>query len=285
MCGIRDWLWDTWLHYRIGPRQSTVTCKEVLYLGRLGANEQPRRMEASQLPASAKGHLRFVVVSDTHERSCGLEIPPCDVLLHCGDLLQTSSFSSQRHAESELRDFNTWLEQAPCKARVVIAGNHDAWLQDLGCEKVAALLPSATYLEFATAVLRLPLRLANGACSLAELTVYGAPYSRGRSVNRAFQDEASGRKLLEMAPERADIVITHGPAETPSRKPTGCVGECLRQVKPQLHVCGHVHYEFGRVVPLASGRPHAISVNAAIGCRRAGTGGVPVVIDLRYSPS
>jgi hypothetical protein len=63
--------------------------------------------------------IKIVVVSDTHECHRELEVPPRDLLIHCGD----SSFFSRR--PSQIHDFNTWLVEQPARYRVCAAGNHE----------------------------------------------------------------------------------------------------------------------------------------------------------------
>ena len=46
--------------------------------------------------------VRFVCVSDTHNRTDRLQVPDGDVLLHAGDFTMTG----QMH---EIEHFNTWL--------------------------------------------------------------------------------------------------------------------------------------------------------------------------------
>ena len=57
------------------------------------------------IPADSPIHddaVRFVCVSDTHNRTDRLQVPDGDVLLHAGDFTMTG----QMH---EIEHFNTWL--------------------------------------------------------------------------------------------------------------------------------------------------------------------------------
>jgi len=65
-----------------------------------------------------KKTLRFVVISDTHNRHDMLKLPEGDVLIHCGDM-------SDDGALSEITVFNEWLGTTPYKHRIVINGNHE----------------------------------------------------------------------------------------------------------------------------------------------------------------
>eukprot|EP00744_Colponema_vietnamica_P012753 GILI01017894.1.p1 GENE.GILI01017894.1~~GILI01017894.1.p1 ORF type:complete len:347 (-),score=15.96 GILI01017894.1:26-1066(-) len=67
-------------------------------------------------------HIRIVCISDTHNHHRHLTrvIPPCDLLIHAGDI-------SENGSAAEINDFCAWLRRdVPwVGARVLIAGNHD----------------------------------------------------------------------------------------------------------------------------------------------------------------
>jgi predicted phosphodiesterase len=62
--------------------------------------------------------LRIVAVSDTHGRHRDLEIPECDLFIHCGDY-------TARDSMVELPMFSEWVNSLPCKDKLLVAGNHD----------------------------------------------------------------------------------------------------------------------------------------------------------------
>src|SRR5471030_2684531 len=71
--------------------------------------------------------MRIVCVSDTHGIAPLPVVPPCDLLLHAGDvedirLHPHDSLLQQRRLEEV---FAPWLEAAPARHKVGIAGNHD----------------------------------------------------------------------------------------------------------------------------------------------------------------
>ena len=41
------------------------------------------------------------LVSDTHERHAGLVLPPCDAVLHSGDVMACGSFATQGAIQDE----------------------------------------------------------------------------------------------------------------------------------------------------------------------------------------
>ena len=70
----------------------------------------------------AEGIVRFVLISDTHNRESEIdEIPDGDVLLHCGDL-------TNKGKVEELKSVNDWFATLPHKTKIAIAGNHEIGL-------------------------------------------------------------------------------------------------------------------------------------------------------------
>lgn len=190
-------------------------------------------------PADNDRIMRICTISDTHDRHYLFEnIPTCDILIHTGDIFMRGRWLSPAKSIKKLRKFNEWLGSVPSTHRLVIGGNHDKVLEDLGVDAVQAILTNATY-------------LCNSSTSISGLTIWGSPLSHGRSANAAFQTpefEASAiEKLrqLELAKQRVDILVTHGPCPH--------IGE---QVKPRImHVSGHVHRDHG--VRATKRRDHA----------------------------
>merc|ERR1719265_19299 len=106
----------------------------------------------------------------------------------------------------------------------------------MGPARVAEILSAATYLEFESKVMKVQISEGEGQNRTVPILVYGAPYSvSSGSSNRAFQDKGSEQRFVEDAPERADVVVTHGPAES---ERAGSVPELLRQLHPRLHCSG-----------------------------------------------
>ena len=68
--------------------------------------------------APGKRRLRFVAISDTHNKHADLVVPPGDVLIHAGDVTWGGTLA-------EVEAFNAWLGTLPHKHKIVVAGNHD----------------------------------------------------------------------------------------------------------------------------------------------------------------
>lgn len=83
----------------------------------------PGNMFAGMAP-KPHGTLRFVFISDTHNRhnSMTAAIPDGDVLVHTGDFSNAGTLS-------EVQSFADWFIKQPHKHKVLIAGNHDLSLE------------------------------------------------------------------------------------------------------------------------------------------------------------
>merc|ERR1712100_920130 len=125
-------------------------------MGATAAVQQPSSLTVTN-PVTP-GKLTVAVVSDTHNHHRWLMIPPCDVLIHCGDFTYTGR-------PDEVEDFVQWmnsLHKIPIK--LVIAGNHETTFEPAfyaenwerwhdepyNCEETRRILlsnPSCIYLQ------------------------------------------------------------------------------------------------------------------------------------------
>jgi Icc-related predicted phosphoesterase len=189
--------------------------------------------------------MRIVVISDTHTKHHGVELPEGDVLVHCGD------FCSKGRSY-EAQDFNIWLGTNSYKFKeiVVIPGNHD-------------LIMEAMYLNelddpkeiFTNAHL-----LIDEEIEIDGVKFWGSPWTP-TFFDWAFMLEGPERsEKWKLIPDNTDVLITHGPPrgildECPdiydrSRMVNvGCsflVSEILNRVNPALHLFGHIHEGYGQ---------------------------------------
>ena len=179
----------------------------------------------SDLPQQSEDNIRICILSDTHERHYLLEnLPHCDILVHSGDIFMTGRKTPLNSAIAQLHSFNEWLGTQSASHRIVIGGNHDKVLEDIGLEQVQVILSNATY-------------LCNTSVRVDGLNIWGTPLSNGASGNRAFQSSEFLQHTLDTIKKnkelgnKVDILITHGPCRS--------IGET---VKPRImHIFGHAH--------------------------------------------
>lgn len=71
-------------------------------------------------PSRSKPAVRVVCISDTHDQIVG-PLPDGDILIHAGDLTNAGT-------AADIQKQIDWLKSLPHAVKVVIAGNHDSYL-------------------------------------------------------------------------------------------------------------------------------------------------------------
>lgn len=202
--------------------------------------------------------VKIVCISDTHAQHHLTVVPDGDILIHAGDITRHGSLE-------DVESFDQWLGTLPHRHKVVICGNHDFCFQKRPAE-ARARITNAVYLE-------------DSGCEIEGLTFYGSPWQPwfgGWAFNLPRGEELAAK--WAMIPVGVDVLITHGPPEsildlTRRGDSVGCRDLFLRvfEVKPRLHVFGHIHEAAGQVTS-----PNTIFVNASTQLGQ-GTG---VVVEL-----
>lgn len=192
--------------------------------------------------------MRIVCVSDTHGIAPPPVIPPCDLLLHAGDIEDVhlhpyDSSSQRRYLE---RVFAPWLAAAPARHKVGIAGNHDF----LGLRD-----PDVLY--------GLPWRyLCDETVEIEGLTIHGSPWTPPFFDWAFMLPEHELAAKWALVPADCNILLTHGPAYgLGDEVANGHVGDEPRdphqgssslrtavEAHPalRLHVFGHIHEGYGQ---------------------------------------
>ncbi|KAK1999410.1 calcineurin-like phosphoesterase [Colletotrichum falcatum] len=205
---------------------------------------------------------KILILSDTH----GMDIPaeinlrePVDVVIHCGDLTETSSLVEYKNTLQLLRKIN-----APLK--LFIAGNHDLSLDPPALRrkvKEAERLSNESFessinkeldeiqslIEEAKAEKTLYLEegshqfvLDNGAL----MKIYASPFTPS-TEGWAFEYSTHDFNI----DSGIDIVITHGPPrgvmDISGGKRIGCpqLFRAVAHSQPKIHCFGHVHQGWG----------------------------------------
>ncbi|KAF2145063.1 uncharacterized protein K452DRAFT_284451 [Aplosporella prunicola CBS 121167] len=245
-----------------------------------------RFLTALRSPPSPYTHpVRVVCLSDTHTLT--QPIPDGDVLVHAGDLANAGDLS-------ELQAQIDWLNSLPHPHKVVIAGNHDTYLdprsrRTLSDEQRHRELRwgNIHYLQHSSVILRIPNPV--GPSKYRSLKVHGAPQiPQCGGPEFAFQYPRGRDAWTETIPKDVDVLVTH----TPPRYhldlplPTGLGDEYLMRevwrVRPQLHVFGHVHVAAGREVNWWDDGQAAYerALSRPVGCLTRGLLDIAMWIDL-----
>ena len=231
-----------------------------------------------------ENYLRFVCISDTHNKTDQMVLPKGDVLLHAGDFTQVGG-------EAEVKHFIDFLDRVRPNFQeiVLIAGNHDLTFDtenfhslpivqmfhkgktyDLNAIK-DSLKQKCTYLEDETT-------------EIAGIKIYGTPWQPefggwGFNVERGANCLDHWSKI----PSGIDILISHGPPlghgdKCQSGARAGCselLATIQKRVKPKYHIFGHIHEGYGVTTDGETTFINASSVN--ISYRQVND---PVIFDL-----
>ncbi|TKA67327.1 hypothetical protein B0A49_04625 [Cryomyces minteri] len=191
--------------------------------------------------------IRIVCISDTHTL-LPASIPPGDLLIHAGDLTTAGT-------PAELQAQIDWLRSLPHRHKVVVAGNHDAWLDPRSRATLSAEDQAATvdwtgihYLQHAATTLAFRSRSPDKTSSATRtLTVYGAPHIPACGPDSfAFQYPRGSDAWTDVLPAGMDVLVTHTPPKHhcdlfPAALGCEWLARETWRVRPRLHVCGHVH--------------------------------------------
>jgi Icc-related predicted phosphoesterase len=180
--------------------------------------------------------MKIVCISDTHCRLRKISVPEGDILVHAGDLTFQGTITE---ISQELREFERIAKNF--KAVFYVAGNHD-WLGEYNSSLLRQMCKDVgvTYLQDEWAIHE-------------GLVIYGSPW-QPEFCDWAF-NVPRGPKLAEkwaQIPDKVDVLVTHGPPakildKTPRGEAVGCedLFQRVMQVRPQLHVFGHIHHSYG----------------------------------------
>ena len=221
-------------------------------------------------------------ISDTHRYHDKITIPPCDVLIHSGDI-------GGRTNLAELRSFLDWAEAQPVKKVIWIAGNHDialdlAWTKrdiDAYTRKVL----EADYVDAMKMIMQSKTVYLNNTDYIYEgLKFYGSPITPSfHRANWAFNADRGEEisKTCAKIPSDVDVLITHGPPygvldlipesfkSTPDEDVhRGCkdlLGVIKKRLtKLKLHCFGHLHSSYGVTWQQISNTRSALFSNGSV---------------------
>lgn len=224
--------------------------------------------------------FKIVLISDTHNRheniyvlkpgdtrdsdevlyniSGGVFLPAeADMVIHSGDM-------SNMGGEIEVERFLIWFSALPYKYKILIAGNHDFLFERQRgiAQDLLKKFPNIIYLEndFVEIDMNEGWRsIANsgeqGSTIVPEnkLKIWGSPITpwfHSWAFNRVRGEEIN--KYWAHIPDDIDILVTHGPPAgildtILIGEGRGCemLIERIKQIKPKLHVFGHIHEAAG----------------------------------------
>jgi Icc-related predicted phosphoesterase len=188
--------------------------------------------------------MKLVVTSDCHGRLESAELPPGDVLILAGDLFSNRFAHPETDVAAQLKDLlelDDFCGRLDYEHVLLIAGNHD-WVFERN-RQAARQLKNVVYLEDSGVI-------------IDGVKFYGSPH-QPEFFNWAFNLPRSGSELARvwsLIPDDTEVLITHGP-------PAGILDQAfgkgehagcelllkrVEQVRPRLHVFGHIHGSYGQ---------------------------------------
>jgi Icc-related predicted phosphoesterase len=185
--------------------------------------------------------MKILFISDTHRLHEKVEIPKnVDCIIHCGD----EANSAQEHwNEDESRQFFKWYSDLPVDKKIFVPGNHSTAISH-------GLIKPEHFpdIEF----------LIHEETSIGPYSVFGSPYTPEYGKSWAYMKKRNRMKIVWESVPDVDILLTHGPPKgildlTHDRDKrsqvvqVGCksLRNRVEDMKPILHVFGHVHDEEG----------------------------------------
>lgn len=177
--------------------------------------------------------MKIICISDTHEKHKKLSLPEGDMLIHAGD---ATYLGEKQYIES----FSAWLNKQPHKYKIWVPGNHDKLFER---DEAAGLKALKLYCSDV-------IYLNDSGIEIEGIKIWGSPV-QPPFMSWAFnRDSTEIKKSWDKIPLDTDILITHGP---PARRldkssPKNYTGygcplllDKVKEVKPKLHVFGHIH--------------------------------------------
>ena len=185
--------------------------------------------------------MKITFISDTHNKHNHLTSKGMGNILGSGDVLVHAGDCTSMGKSHEITNFLNWFGMTDFKHKIFIAGNHD-----FGFEFHTDIAE-----EFKEKGI---IYLFDSEVVIDGVKFYGSPW-QPEFHNWAF-NLPRGEKLAEKwskIPTNTDILITHGPVYgildyAPIGGHVGCeeLYKKVFEVKPKIHVCGHIHDSYGQ---------------------------------------
>jgi len=179
--------------------------------------------------------ISITLISDLHGYKPKLE--GGDLLIIAGDLTASNAYS-------QYSDIFDWIEEQNYRKKIVVAGNHDMFIEEENYKG-----PQGKQFDY----------LCDSGIEFEGFKIWGSPWQKqfvGQNPNcTAFSLplESQLEEKWNLIPDETDILITHCPPygilDEDGFKGERCGSDTLlhrvKQIKPYLHVFGHIHHSYG----------------------------------------
>jgi len=186
--------------------------------------------------------MTLEIISYTQGKHEFLTLKGADVLIHCGDF--------SHGGQEEIMDFLEWLSAQEHEHKILIAGNHDIWLEEMSQQEGI----KEDFREFIYRTYQV-IYLDDDSVTIGNLNFYGLPYSVTFYDWAFMESEEELFKRYQNIPNDTQVLLTHTPVKNildKTSKGEHAGSEALRQrvgelEKLRLHCCGHIHESYGVV--------------------------------------
>ena len=197
--------------------------------------------------------ITLAALSDTHGHHRDPVVPDADVLVYAGD------FMTCGRKFSEVQDFGYWFSRQPHQYKILIAGNHDIFMEHSEGTCLAQFQKAGSIGQF--------YYIKDSGVTINGFKFWGSPY-QPRFYDWAFNVDRGPeiKKHWDLIPQDTDVLITHGPPEgildqarpgsigvlsgsmivSPSEH-CGCeeLRKTVDRISPKVHIFGHIHGSYG----------------------------------------
>lgn len=130
------------------------------------------------------------------------QLQAADLAVVCGDIfpggLDKDSYAQGVWFKNE---FLPWVDKQDCNHVILIAGNHDHWIEKNN---------ESLRMEYAPEVLKKLIYLCDSGMEFKGLKIYGTPWVPTPFHNKAFSMEEDGlREKYAKIPQKVDLLLTH----------------------------------------------------------------------------
>ena len=188
-------------------------------------------------------NMTIMTMSDNHGKLEGIKVPPCDLLIHAGDVCPDyapgSPWGSGMQEGWLSSKWLNWLDLQPVVYTLATFGNHD-FVRTNGTPRMFNV---------------------DELVQLGDLKIWMSPWSNTFGGWAWMKDPSDLANIYSLIPEGTDIIVSHQPPfgygdQVPERfrfaneDPDGHVGskelvETMNRVKPKVVICGHIHSGWG----------------------------------------
>lgn len=179
--------------------------------------------------------MKIICIADTHNQHKIIDIPKGDMIIHAGDFTEAGT-------KAETEDFLRWFSHLPHQHKILIAGNHDFYLER-NHESIHKIMPPNIHY------------LCDSSVTIENICFWGSPFTPGNG-SWAFNN-LPGNQMLKhwnKIPANTEFLITHSPPfgildELDNKRHIGCdkLLQRVNQLKIPHHIFGHNHNDYGIV--------------------------------------